>query len=91
MPEVLKDRILKLGLSMEQDLSPVCLLAVSEDPAVVVLGFYDEDTEARDKDVVYLGRSVPQRQGDVIHQVIVGPDEVRSNLAGKARLSVILE
>lgn len=45
VPKILKNRVLKLKLPLEQDLSPLRVFAIGEDPALVVLGFYDEDTK----------------------------------------------
>lgn len=72
MAEVLKDRILEVGPLHEHDLRPSGLFRVGEDPAVVVLRLYDEDAKSRDKNVIYLRGAIPEWQGDVIQQVIVG-------------------
>src|SRR5438046_6483989 len=48
---VLEYWILQLELEFEQDLSPVRLLRVGEDPTLVVLGLDDEHSEPRNEDV----------------------------------------
>ncbi len=77
MPEILQDRVLELELAIEKNLSPVRLLSVAEDPALVVLGFDDEHAKPRNEDVVNLSCTVLQLKRDVIHQVIVGRSKVR--------------
>ena len=72
MAKILPDRILELELRLEQDLSPVSLLRIGEDPTLVVLGLDDEHAEPRNEDVVNLSCTVLQLKRDVIHQVIVG-------------------
>ena len=67
MPKILEDRVLKPELPREQHLSPIGLLRIREDPTLVVLGFDDEDAKPGNEDVVDLGRSISQLQGDVIH------------------------
>jgi len=91
VPEVLEHWILELELALEQDLSPVRLLRVGEDPTLVVLGLDDEHAEPRNEDVINLGCAVLQLKGDVIHQVIVRRTEVRQRDAGQQRLATILE
>src|SRR5438046_10628689 len=79
---VLEYWILQLELEFEQDLSPVRLLRVGEDPTLVVLGLDDEHSEPRNEDVINLGCAVLQLEGDVIHQVIVRKTEVRLHDVG---------
>ena len=69
--KVLDYWILKLEAVPEQDLGPVLVLRVGEEPTLVVLGFKDENAEPGNEDVINLGCSVLHRQGDVIHQVII--------------------
>jgi len=45
VPIILRDWVLELKLPLEQDLSPSCVFAIGENPALVVLSFYDEYTE----------------------------------------------
>ena len=55
MSRVLKYRVLELELASVEDLSPVRLLRVAEDPALIVLGFDDEHAEPGDENVINLG------------------------------------
>jgi len=91
VPKVLQDGVLELELQLEQDLSPIGLLRIGEDPALVVLGFDDENAEPRNEDVVNLSCAVPQPKRDVIHQVIVGRTEIRSRNTRQQRFATILE
>jgi hypothetical protein len=91
VPKVLQDWVLELELHLEQDLSPVGLLGIGEDPALVVLGFDDEHAEPRNEDVVNLSCAVLQPKRDVIHQVIVGRTEIRPRNTRQQRFATILE
>lgn len=91
VPKVLQDGVLELELHLEQDLSPVGLLRIGENPALVVLGFDDEHAEPRNEDVVNLSCSVLQPKRDVIHQVIVGRIEIRSRDTTQQRFATIVE
>lgn len=66
MPKILQDWVLELELRFEQYLSPLGLLRVGEDPALVVLSFDNEYAEPRNEDVVNLSCTVFELKGDVI-------------------------
>lgn len=83
MTRVLVDRVLKTELAIEKDLRPTGLLRVGKDPAFVVLGLDDKDTEPRNEDVIDLRGAVFHGERDVIQQVIVGRLEVRQDRVGK--------
>ena len=91
MPKILEDWVLKLELLLEQDLSPTSLIHVREDPALVVLGFDDEDAKPRDEDVVNLSCAIAQLEGDVIHQVVIRRKEVLLCGARKPHFATILK
>lgn len=90
MTKVLVDRVLKTELAVEKDLRPTGLLGVGKDPALVVLGLDDENTESRDEDVIDLRGAVLQGERDVIQQVIVGRLEVHQDRVGNQRLAAVL-
>jgi hypothetical protein len=50
MPKVLEYWVLEPELALEQDLSPVRLFRITEDPTLVVLGLDDEHAEPRNED-----------------------------------------
>jgi hypothetical protein len=87
---VLEYRILERIPVFEQDLSPVRLLRIGEDPAFAVLGLDDEYAELGDEDVIDLGCTVPQLKGDVIHQVKFRRTEVPEHHAGEKSLATVL-
>lgn len=70
VPIVLPQRVLKPKLPSEQTLRPLRIVLVSEDPALHVLGFDDEDTEAGDDHVVDLRCPVDYLYRDVIDRNI---------------------
>ena len=72
MPKVLQDWVLELEPAVEKHLSPIRLLSIGEDPALVVFGFDNEHAEPRNEDMVNLSGTVLHLKRDVIHQVIVG-------------------
>lgn len=76
MTKVLEDRVLEAKLALEDDLCPIGLLWVGEDPALVVFGLDHEDAEPGDQYVIHLRASVLLRKGDVVQQVVVGWPEV---------------
>lgn len=90
MSVVLEYWILELEPVVEQDLSPIRLLRVGEDPTLVALGLDDEYAEPRDEDVINLRRAILHLKGDVIHQMIVRRTEVPLHGAGDKRLATIL-
>ncbi len=91
VPKILQKWVLEPELQLEQDLSPVPLRRVGEEPALVVLGLDDEYAESRDKDVINLGCTVLHPKGDVIHQVIVRRIKGFQNDPGQQRLATVLE
>jgi hypothetical protein len=91
MPEILEDRVLKFELSIEQDLRPIGMLWIREDPAFVIFGLDDEDTKPRYEDVINLRCAIAQLQGDVIHQMVVRRTEALSYRLRKPRFAFILK
>jgi hypothetical protein len=67
---VLTKRIHEGVLPPEQNLSPLALARVSENPPLHVLGFDHEDAVSADEDVIDLSRSIWRRQDDVVKRVI---------------------
>lgn len=91
MTKILEDGVLKFELFLEQNLRPVGLLGIREDPSFVVLGFYHEDTKPGNEDVVNLSCAIAQRKGYVIHQVVVWRGKSLSNRPRKPGLAFVLE
>src|SRR5262245_30180850 len=76
---------------MEQDLSPVFVRRVREDPALIVFRLYDKHAEPGDEDVINLRRAITHPNRDVVHQVIVRRAEFRKEDARHQRLATVLE
>lgn len=77
MPEVLVQRILETILLPEVHRRPESVGRVPEYPAGVVLEFHDEHAEARDDEMVNLGRAARCRNDDVVEVVVLAPGELK--------------
>ncbi len=69
---VLMQWVLKLMVGSENFLSPETLMGAAENPALHILGFYNEHAKLRNQDVVNLRGAVRRGEGDVLDQVIAG-------------------
>lgn len=66
MAVILPQRILEVVLISEQDLCPVRIGFVSEDPTTHVFRFYNEDAEAGDNNMIDLRGAVACGEDDVV-------------------------
>ena len=89
--KILKNGILKLELSFEQNLCPGCLLWVREDPALVVFSLYNEYAKPRNEDMIHLSGSVLEAKSYIVQQVIVRRCEVGHELAPNQCLALVLK
>lgn len=88
---VLKYRVLKFELALEQSLGPGCVFRVRENPAAVVFGFDHKNAKSRDQYVIDLCGSFLQRKGHIVHQVVVRSREMAPNATSEQGLAAILE
>src|ERR1700722_9627582 len=91
MPVVLTDGVLKSAFPRVNDLCPLWVIGMAENPAAIVLGFNHEDSGICHENMVDLCRSEPVFECDVVEQDVRALKTVRDGVGNQSFADVATE